>query len=172
MKSHRLFSKYHRTRHSPQGAFSLIEVTLALGIIAFAMIPLVGLLSTGLNVQKQATDQARAVQVQGSASSAIWGVRKTETGSEFLKPLQGVPVGATESKLGWTEQGTFVLENDSSFNRRGSVVILQPTALGAVQGRSVFISVAWPATARWEMGKWTKADGFVETVVYFNVPEN
>ena len=152
--------------------FSLIEVTLALGIIAFAMIPLVGLLSTGLNIQKQAIDQARAVQVQSSATSAIWGVRKTTSGGEFLPPLQSVNVGAGQSQLGWTEQGTFVPESDTSLDRRGSVVILQPTAPTQVQSRSAYISVAWPASARWVSGKWTNAEGSVETVVYFNIPQS
>ena len=151
-------------------AFSLIEVTLALGIIVFAMIPLVGLLSTGLNIQKQAVDQARAVQVQGSATLAIWGVKKTSSGGEFLPPLSGVTVGAAESRMGWTEQGTFVLETDTSFNRRGSLVVLQPPAPANVRGRSAYISVAWPASAKWVSGKWTKAEGSVETVVYFNIP--
>lgn len=153
--------------------FSLIEVTLALGIIAFAMIPLVGLLSTGLNIQKQAVDQARAVQVQGSATLAIWGVRKTSAGAEFLPPLRSAAVGTAESRLGWTEQGTIIPEgNTTSPNRRGSLVILQPTAPANVRGRSAYISVAWPASARWVSGKWTNAEGSIETVVYFNIPQS
>ena len=47
-------------------AFSLIEVTLSLGILAFALLAIFGLLSNGLLVSKQARTEMLAAQVASS----------------------------------------------------------------------------------------------------------
>lgn len=44
-------------------AFTLVETALALGIVAFAMIPLVGLLPVGLQLSKEASDLTVAAQI-------------------------------------------------------------------------------------------------------------
>ena len=41
-------------------AFSLVEITLSLGLLAFCMITLVGLLPAGLRTQEQAQEESRA----------------------------------------------------------------------------------------------------------------
>jgi uncharacterized protein (TIGR02598 family) len=61
------FDSFHhlqRRRRSTAG-FSLVEVALAMGIVAFAFIPLLGLVPMGLNTSRQAIDttiQAQIVQ--------------------------------------------------------------------------------------------------------------
>lgn len=154
-------------------AFTLIEVVVAVGIIGFAMAAIIGSLASALDTQKQATDQARAAQLLGSATSAIWGVRKTASGYGFLPPLENVDVASAESRFGLTEQGELIAENDNSRTRRASVVILQPSPKAGVQSRPVHISVAWPGAARWKNGKWDeKARGSMESVIFFNLPGN
>ncbi len=46
-------------------AFSLIEVTLALGILAFAILPLFGLLTIGLNSSHENSNRALKAQILG-----------------------------------------------------------------------------------------------------------
>ena len=51
-------------RHSQsQAGFSLVEVTLAIGIVAFAFIGLFGLLPTGMNVFRSAIDASIGSQI-------------------------------------------------------------------------------------------------------------
>lgn len=50
-------------------AFSLVEVTLAIGIVAVALVPLMGMIPTGLNAQKQALDTTVASQITQKISS-------------------------------------------------------------------------------------------------------
>lgn len=49
--------------HRPRRAFSLVEVTLALGIVTFAMLSVVGVLPTALASGKQSLDQNRAAAI-------------------------------------------------------------------------------------------------------------
>lgn len=50
-------------RRRAVGGFSLVEVTLAIGIIAFAMVPLLGLLPTGMNMQRRAIENTTLAQI-------------------------------------------------------------------------------------------------------------
>lgn len=50
-------------RHRRQAAFSLIEVLLAVGIVAMAFIPLLGLLPSGLRAMHAAVDQTVTSQI-------------------------------------------------------------------------------------------------------------
>ncbi len=52
-------------------AFSLVEVVLAVGVIAFALIAILGVLPVGLATQHSAQDDTRAAQIAGSILSSI-----------------------------------------------------------------------------------------------------
>jgi uncharacterized protein (TIGR02598 family) len=59
-----------------KSAFSLIEVTIAIGIVGFALLAVLGAISTGSNIQRQAinaTVQAQIMQsVLGSLRQSDW----------------------------------------------------------------------------------------------------
>lgn len=48
---------------NPRAAFSLIEVVMAIGIVAFAFISVLGLIPTGLNTFRQAIDASVGAQI-------------------------------------------------------------------------------------------------------------
>jgi uncharacterized protein (TIGR02598 family) len=50
-------------RHPSQEGFTLTEVALALGIVAFAFVPMLGLLPAGLNASRQAIDTTLEAQI-------------------------------------------------------------------------------------------------------------
>lgn len=52
-----------KQRGGRRSAFSLIEVTLAIGIVGFAFIPMMGLLPTGLNVFHQSIGVSVSAQI-------------------------------------------------------------------------------------------------------------
>jgi uncharacterized protein (TIGR02598 family) len=55
-----------------RGGFSLVEVTLALGLVGFAVIAVLGLLPTGLTTMRQSMDQTVEAQiVQSIASQSV-----------------------------------------------------------------------------------------------------
>jgi len=59
-----------------KSAFSLIEVTIAIGIVGFALLAVMGAISTGSNIQRQAinaTIQAQIMQnVMGALRQSDW----------------------------------------------------------------------------------------------------
>lgn len=55
--------------HRRSRGFSLVEVVLALGIVSFALVALLGLGSVGMNLQKNSNRLSRATEMAGSAIS-------------------------------------------------------------------------------------------------------
>ena len=68
-------------------AFSLIEVVVAVGIVAVAIIPLIGLLSVGADTQREANLESRAVLV---AESILANLKRSNSVSGLI-----VRVGST-----------------------------------------------------------------------------
>lgn len=57
--------------HAKQKAFSLIEVTLAIGIVAFAMIPLLGLVPVGLNAAQSSMRETANTHILNQISGGL-----------------------------------------------------------------------------------------------------
>jgi len=66
-------------------ALSLVEVTLALGIVSFSMLAVVGLLPVGLQSIKNANEQAGAANVIGGIADALRKASSTD-GTTFTAP--------------------------------------------------------------------------------------
>ena len=74
-----------------QRGFSLIEVVMALGIIGFSLVALIGLLPVGLNTQKKSSEEARAVQVLAQTVQLLKSVTVTSGSTvTFPSPLQAL----------------------------------------------------------------------------------
>ncbi len=58
-------------RQNSESGFSLVEITLAIGIIAFAFVALFGLLPTGLNTFRGAIDSSNETWIMQDISSMI-----------------------------------------------------------------------------------------------------
>jgi uncharacterized protein (TIGR02598 family) len=79
--------------------FSLVEVTLALGIVSFAMVPLIGLLPVSYTSFQAST---RSVTTTQLAQRIFAELQQTDfaqlAGAESFYDVQGVEVGKTDSK--------------------------------------------------------------------------
>ena len=65
------FLRAARAPKSDQSGFSLVEITLAIGIIAFAFVALFGLLPSGLSVFRQAIDSANEMWIMQDLNTMI-----------------------------------------------------------------------------------------------------
>ena len=61
----------HPPRHCRRRAFSLVEVTLALGIVTFGLVGVVGVLPTALASGRQSLDQNRAASVANTVFASF-----------------------------------------------------------------------------------------------------
>jgi type II secretory pathway pseudopilin PulG len=71
-------------------AFSLVEVTLALGIAAFCLIAVFGLMPVGIQTNRNAKSQTRATNLMAAVMADLRATPTTKTTSlQFCIPLSG-----------------------------------------------------------------------------------
>jgi uncharacterized protein (TIGR02598 family) len=82
----------------PRGGFSLVEVVIALGIVTFAIVALIGLFGVGLQASKQASEDtetsAMACQILNQYRNGTVG---SGTNTSFLFDSQGVLTTVTSN---------------------------------------------------------------------------
>jgi uncharacterized protein (TIGR02598 family) len=135
-------------RSSPTGfqAFSLVEVTLALGIISFGLIAIMGLVPKGLGIVKESADEAVALNVLAAVSSDLQCVGSNETLS-YKIPVDSVNSGKKYFDGDGNWLGNSAVPSDA-------VYVLAWT----IQARSLlsppvaYLSIAWPAEAAQPLG--------------------
>lgn len=178
-------------------AFSLVEVTLAMGIVAFALLAILGLLPVGLKSAQDSNEQARATDILNLAATAVQGqyyLGTTGTPSasnySFANYLsdQDPVVVAADTSAPWPKhtkyfvgQGNysinFNLLEDLSIRRATDTTPPRYKLYMAVTPppdnttpAKVYLSVAWPGVATYGATGWTKQQGYVETTIYANLP--
>ena len=130
--------------------FSLIEVTLALGVSSFAMLAIFGLLPVGLNSSQTAAQQTVATNLATAIVTDMKQVPSASaiTASSTLKAVSskyGIDVSGTGSTF--YADGSGALANSGTAARyKVSVKLAQP-ASGSKQASNGSITVAWPAAA-------------------------
>lgn len=156
------------------GGFSLVEVTLAIGIVSFGLLAVVALLPVGLNSIKQANEQAGAANVLSGIASALRSAGSTD-GTNFSSQFAGE---AIEYQLGGAGQDvewaglTLDGEKESAVSpkRLSAVLNIVRTPTDTEPGQAV-ISVAWSAQAepQWDIGStsWSGADGSLTSAIQF-----
>jgi type II secretory pathway pseudopilin PulG len=154
-------------------AFSLIEVTLALGIVSFCLLAVVGLLPVGLRSIKNANEQAGAANVVSGIADALRKAYSAD-GTNYTAMFAGEDIRyvlgpGTAPSIEWKELDLSGTDDDTGKRLSARLEIFeQPTA--TKPGRAV-ISVAWPAQAdpTWNSGNqtWTKAEGSLTSSIQF-----
>lgn len=154
---------FRPVRCAHRRAFSLVEVTLALGVIAFALVALIGLLPTGLKSQQQAQEEAEAVSALNMVSTAVRGAKFTgraNGNATYALPFYFYDDSAarwsTDPTQFWVTQPqweyTFQLLPDGTIRRKNDNTPAAKTLYLKVtppphEGASVHVyaAVAWPA---------------------------
>ncbi|MEY2490893.1 MAG: hypothetical protein QOC70_2835 [Verrucomicrobiota bacterium] len=150
----------NRRIHSSAG-FSLVEVTLALGVAAFCLIALFGLLPLGVQANQNAISQTAAASVLSSVVADLRAAPKTSLTSS----LYGVTFGTTKL-LYFDGEGRSVSSTDPSVNPRYRVTITFPASpISAFAPTFATLKVTWPALV--DPATNTPA-GFVETFAAFD----
>lgn len=85
-------------RNSAAGGFSLVEVVLALGLVSFAVIAIMGLLPTGLAALRQAMNQTVEAQIVKTISAQSVNTPFTDLGSISYFDEEGLPTAAANAR--------------------------------------------------------------------------
>src|SRR5580765_5027525 len=103
--------------------FSLVEVTLALGVTAFCLITLLGMLPLGLQIHQASSSQTAAASVLSSVAADLRVTPKTGLTSRQYNITFGVT-----KLLYFDSDGRAVPPADSNVNPRYRVIITFPTS--------------------------------------------
>lgn len=150
----------NRQSHFSAG-FSLVEVTLALGVAAFCLIALFGLLPLGIQTNQSSTSQTAAA----SALSSVFADLRATPKTSLTSPQYDITFG-TAKFLYFDGEGRAVTPTDPNATPRYRVTITFPTSpVGAFAPTFVSLRVIWPALV--DPATTTPA-GFVETFAAFD----
>jgi uncharacterized protein (TIGR02598 family) len=141
-------------------AFSLVEVTLALGIAAFCLIAVFGLMPVGLQTNRNATSQTAATNIIAAVVADLRATPKnSSTSSQF-----NITFGTNPPPIYFDGQGqaasSLVPTSPTPFQPRYQLNI---TWTGSAALRYADVKVTWPAAATP-----TNATGSVETFTAFD----
>jgi len=125
-------------------AFSLVEVTLALGVAAFCLIALMGLLSAGINTNRAGIEQT-------SASLLIANVSTDLSSTAQPGPLFGFAANTAIQTRFVAEDGTISPTLVSSSRYR---LTIQRNAGAGFASVPVRVFVSWPAAADPDPADW------------------
>jgi len=150
-----------RRGSSPAAGFSLVEVTLAIGIVAFAFIAVVGLIPTGLKLFRQSMDLTLATQI---AQRELVSAQEKDFDLVITPPGGTTPYNGTPANLTW--QTGPVWYDDTG----GTIVMTdplqKPKAIYCVNIRVT------PATALPKVGGGSLADNINLATVTVQVAHN
>jgi uncharacterized protein (TIGR02598 family) len=127
----------NRSRSSRSG-FSLVEVTLALGIAAFCMVAVLGLMPVGVQTNRNATSETAATNI---LAAVVADLRATPVTSS-TSTQYGVTFGTNPAPLYFDGAGQF----STSLNAN-SRYQLNVTWNGSSGLRYADVKVTWPAAA-------------------------
>jgi|SRR6184192_3510800 len=119
-------------------AFSLVELTLALGIAAFCLIAVFGLMPVGVQTNRNATSQTAATNIMAAVVSDLRATPKANTTSAQF----GITFGTNPPPLYFDVSGQFTTSLDANSRYQ-----LNVTWSGSTGLRYADLRVTWPAAA-------------------------
>jgi len=160
--------KIHSRIIRQESAFSLVEVVLAIGLVSFCLLALVGLLPVALRSIKNAHEESAAANALSQLADALRNAT-TNAGGKYVAAggfssitWSSSPGGATSTNLNLALNGQ-PTNVDARLVAR--VEILSPaTSTAPFLAR---VSVAWPRTATWSNSAWTKSEGSINSGLQF-----
>jgi uncharacterized protein (TIGR02598 family) len=131
------YSSYRTVSNSKAAAFSLVEVVLALGVAAFCLIAILGLMPVGVQTNRSATSQTAAANIM----AAIVADLRTTPAAATTSPEFAITFG-TEKTLFFDASGQAATSLSSDSRYRLNVTWNSaPTGL-----QYAVLKVTWPAS--------------------------
>ncbi len=144
-----------------RGAFSLVEVVLALSIATFAVVVIVSLLPVGIQSSRDSLEETVAVNI---LSEVVADRKATPFGQQSVSykiPALTNGMTATTNIFGATDNTNN--STDLIQARYRVQCIITPPPSGRLDPYLAYLKVSWPARS-------TNANSFVESVVAFPQP--
>ena len=122
------------------GAFSLVEVTLALGVTGFCLIAIFGLLPTALQLQSNASEETASIGVASALSSDL----RATSGTRSRSARFSIPLGTTTTLF---FDGNGSPSPSLTQQSRYRATIEFPSNSGGGTATFATVRISWPAPA-------------------------
>jgi uncharacterized protein (TIGR02598 family) len=145
-----------RFRYRTGFAFSLVEVVLALGVVAFAIVAILGIIPTGLSTSHSAQDDTRSAQIAQDFINSM----ASQAQTNFAAVKLTIPGNANPPTLDLTSSSTSPAAqlyanndgklSDTATNATYSVQVSTnnaPIGFDSGYANQITVRIAWPATA-------------------------
>jgi uncharacterized protein (TIGR02598 family) len=126
-------------------AFSLVEVVLALGIAAFALVAIVGMLPVGLKLASESDEESRAVNILTQLAADRRASITTAASEIYRIPALVGSVTATNT-FAVGEDGTYLDQDFAKARYRVNYSLIPPRA-NSGDPWLLWLRAGWPAQA-------------------------
>jgi uncharacterized protein (TIGR02598 family) len=154
---------------STAAAFSLVELTLALGVAAFCLIAVFGLVPVGVQTNRNATSQTAATNILSSVVSDIRGSPPGQSGSArygIKRNKNSATTVCFDGQGGWTRlPSSTETACPANYRYRLFVQIGASNPGGVPYAAYAYLRVTWPAAA----SPTVTSSGSVQTVAAYFV---
>lgn len=154
-------------------AFSLVELTLALGIAAFCLIAVFGLVPVGVQTNRDATSETTATNILSSVVSDLRASPPNQSKSSMYAIPRNKGAKTTTCFDGQAKPTGTPVANDVVCTNSNSVyrlyVQIDNTIGQSVPPAHAYLRVTWPALANPRATPTIKPSGSVETVTAYFV---
>lgn len=135
-----------------RSGFSLIEVVVALGVVAFAIVAILGLVPTGLQTSRNSQNDSRAAQIAQAVFASLASQAPRQFSNISLPLDDNSPVSFDLSQ---SETKSFYADNDgklvgtvaSAAYEITAATNKSPTGFDQGYANQVTLTVAWPPAA-------------------------
>ncbi len=162
-------------RPSSRNGFSLVEVVIALGVVVFCLLTVLGLLAIGVNTTHDSTAQTSATNILNAITADVestpnitanYSPASAKGSLAETSAIYGISVPATGTATSSTPTTLYIGEDGQVTTQAAALYQLNIWTTGATstqQETLVRLLVSWPAAA-----SYTRAQGYVENVVAMN----
>lgn len=153
------------TKAAGRRAFTLVEVTLALGVACFCLLPLVGLLPLGLSSNQTSLNQTVAGNIGGAIFADMRSVQPLGSGTSARFGIV-VPAVGGSSSIKTTPQIIYLAADGNATDQSGSGTVapvyratvgFAPPAGGLTATRTATVArvlITWPALSGSDSSGW------------------
>ena len=170
------FSRSAGARGARRKGFSLVEVAMAIGIMAFCILAIVAMLPVGLSNIRRANEQVVAANalrtLGGGFLECVTTTNSAGTVTQNAGTMTNViwtPGGANASLRTNLSAGAFAGTNGVDPGLSVAIDVTPPAAQSFAPGQAR-IRLATPAGAQWNGSRWTNVQSTYDGVVYFRAP--
>ena len=162
-----------KKRHSSRAGFSLVEVTLALGVVVLCLVSVFGLLAVGINSASISIDQTSATNILTSIAADLEATKNPapKNTTAQVSPIFNltIPAGLTSTgapAMGTSPATSYIGEDGQPAavgSARYQLNVWTAASTKTQQETLVRLLISWPPRAAY-----TAAQGYVETVIALN----